>query len=87
MVVADKISGPRKTGILPKTANTIMAILPAFMVGNLFVFRSITANFAKEVNVESNVDDAEVIMIKFIIKINIKPKLWATPKVGSPSMP
>lgn len=84
IVVADNISAFKKTGIVPKTAIKAIEILPNLT--DFPNFKSIAANFEKEENVESNVEAAEVIMIKLITNNMIIPKAFPTSKAASPCM-
>ena len=85
IVVADKISAFKKTGMVPKTANTIIESLPKVTV--LPHFKSITINFEKEEKVESIVEAAEVIIIKLITTKISTPKAFPTAMAASPLIP
>ena len=85
MVVADNISASRKTGMVPKTAMATMDQRPNFK--ELPIFKSIAANFENEEKVESNVEAAEVIMIKLIINNKTTPKAFPTSTAACPLIP
>ena len=64
IVVAESISAFKNTGIVPKIAIMTIDHLPNLRdVPN---FKSIATNFEKDENVESNVDAADVIIIKLM---------------------
>ena len=64
IVVADNISASKKTGMVPKTAIATIDQRPNF---NVFPrFKSNAYNFENDEKVESNVDAAEVIMMKLM---------------------
>lgn len=75
MVVADKISGPKKIGTVPKIVSATIAQRPfeRLMLTVLPKFKSTATNFEKEAKAESNVEDAEVIIMKFINNIMPTP--------------
>lgn len=76
IVVADKISASKNTGIVPKTATAAIEIRPNLKV--LPKFKSIDRSLENEEKVESRVDAAEVIIIKLMTKRVIKPNAFPT---------
>lgn len=87
MVVADKISGLKKIGIVPKMVKTTIAILPRPIFKALFGEISILYSLEKEEKTESKVEAAEVIMMKFIISNITGPKYFATSTAACPFIP
>ena len=85
MVVADNISAFKNTGMVPKTATTTIVILPNDT--ELPSFKSIAINLEKEENVESNVEAAEVIIIKLITNKITTPNALPTSTAAWPDMP
>lgn len=86
-VVADRISGLKKTGMVPSNTMSTIIHLPRLTVGNFSFPRSITTNFENELNVESNVEAAEVIMIKLIVNKPVNPINLATSTGACPTNP
>ena len=66
IVVAERISAFKNTGMVPKTAIIIMDNRPKERV--LPHFKSTANSFENDENVESRVDAADVIIMKFITK-------------------
>ena len=85
MVVADKISAFKNTGIVPKTATISMVILPKETV--FLMFKSIAINLEKDENVESKVEAAEVIMIKLMTNKITTPNALPTSTAACPDIP
>ena len=85
MVVADKISAFKNTGIVPKTATIIMVILPNET--DFPKFKSTANNFEKDEKVESKVEAAEVIIIKLITNKITTPKALPTSTAACPCIP
>lgn len=85
MVVADKISASKNTGIVPKNAIKTIDHRP-----NLSVFpnfKSRANNLANDEKVESNVDAAEVIIIKLMTNRITTPNALPTSTAACPCIP
>ena len=76
MVVADNISAFKKTGIVPNTA--IKTIDQRPNLSEFPNFKSIANNLEKDEKVESNVEAAEVIIIKLMTNKITTPKALPT---------
>ena len=85
MVVADKISAFKKTGMVPNIAILAMDHRPNFKV--FPKLRSTDSNLEKEEKVESNVDAAEVIIIKLMTNSMATPKAFPTSTAACPCSP
>ena len=87
IVVADKISGPKNTGIEPKTQMAIMAMRPWLTFGVFTLGISTQTNLENDEKAESRVEAAEVTIMRLISKVIIKPVELAMALVAGPSRP
>lgn len=82
MVVADKISASKNMGNVPSKATAIITQRPKDILE--LHPKSIANNFAEDANVESNVEAAEVIIIKLMTNTITVPKALLTATAACP---